>query len=363
MRRVKTFYLLATLVCLACSRPERPSHETRRFTDMLGKTINLAPEVKKTFSTSPMGTTLIYSFDPELLIGWNFPINANDASYIPARYRSLPVLGGWFGKTAGVNLESLLMTKPGLVLNVSISSDSFAEESARTLSRKLGVPLVNLMLRDLEGIPELYRRLGELSGNERRAKALRSHAQRILDRARAIVARVPVDQRVRVYYAEGLKGLNTEPVGSMHTQTIEWCGGANVARVPENNLSGYGNTPVSLEQVVSWNPEIILISDYLGTDGGTEGWSRVVAANPLWKETAAVQHGRVFVIPHAPFQWIDRPPSVNRLAGILWLPTLFYPKLCDYDLRAELRELYSVFYGIQLTEGDLSRLLNTSVRT
>lgn len=350
------------LLALACSRDERLPHGKRSFTDMLGRTVSIANQPKKTFSTSPMGTTLTFSFDPELLLGWNFPIDAADSRYLPQKYHSLPVLGGWFGKTAGVNVENLLTIKPDLVLNVSTHSDSFAEQGARSLSQKLGVPLVTLTLRDIDGIPELYRQLGQLAGNEPRAERLRALAHAIVARARAIATQVPDERRVRVYYAEGLKGLNTEPSGSVHAQTIEWCGGSNVARVPENNLSGYGNTPVSLEQVVSWDPEILLISDYLGAEGGTAGWGRIIAANPLWRKLAAVRNGKVFVIPHAPFQWIDRPPSVNRLAGLLWLPTLFYPELCNYDLRSELREFYSVFYGVELSNEDVSRLLDTSVR-
>lgn len=40
------------------------------------------------------------------------------------------------------------------------------------------------------------------------------------------VSSIPIEQRVRVYYAEGSLGLQTDPNGSQHSQLIELCGGA-----------------------------------------------------------------------------------------------------------------------------------------
>ena len=39
----------------------------------------------------------------------------------------------------------------------------------------------------------------------------------------------------------------------------------------------------------------------------------------------AVREKRVYLAPTAPFGWIDRPPSLNRVIGLKWLAGLFYP--------------------------------------
>jgi iron complex transport system substrate-binding protein len=36
-----------------------------------------------------------------------------------------------------------------------------------------------------------------------------------------------------------------------------------------------------------------------------------------------VRAGRVVLAPGLPFGWVDFPPSVNRLLGLMWLPVLF----------------------------------------
>jgi len=37
----------------------------------------------------------------------------------------------------------------------------------------------------------------------------------------------------------------------------------------------------------------------------------------------AVRERRLVQAPGLPFGWVDSPPSVNRLLGLMWLPVLF----------------------------------------
>jgi iron complex transport system substrate-binding protein len=70
-----------------------------------------------------------------------------------------------------------------------------------------------------------------------------------------------------------------------------------------------------------------------------------------------VRDGRIYTAPAVPFGWIDAPPGVNRLVGADWLSA----RLSGDDDRARLasgaRNFYRRFYGIQLTDADVSRLL------
>jgi iron complex transport system substrate-binding protein len=59
---------------------------------------------------------------------------------------------------------------------------------------------------------------------------------------------------------------------------------------------------------------------------------------------SAIQQGRVHLSPKLPFGWVDFPPSVNRIPGLLWLGKILYPALFPEDLRALTREFYTTFY-------------------
>jgi iron complex transport system substrate-binding protein len=90
-------------------------------------------------------------------------------------------------------------------------------------------------------------------------------------------------------------------------------------------------------------------------------WDRTfydrVRNDPLWAGITAVRAGRVYLSPTAPFGWIDRPPSVNRLIGLKWLAGLFYPDLWEGDLRSETAAYYRLWYHVDLGEAELDRLL------
>ena len=70
-----------------------------------------------------------------------------------------------------------------------------------------------------------------------------------------------------------------------------------------------------------------------------------------------MKNGRVFVTPYLPFGWFDSPPGINRLIGIVWLETLFYPSTVSVDLSDEVRRFYSLFYQVDLTDDQTASLL------
>ena len=83
--------------------------------------------------------------------------------------------------------------------------------------------------------------------------------------------------------------------------------------------------------------------------------------DPKWKELKAVKEGKVYEIPCVPFNWFDRPPSVNRIIGLKWLGYTLYPDIYDYDLIQEVKEFYSLFYHFDLSDEEANDLLKNAV--
>ena len=63
------------------------------------------------------------------------------------------------------------------------------------------------------------------------------------------------------------------------------------------------------------------------------------------------------VAPTAPFGWIDRPPSVNRLIGLAWLANVFHGDRFPFDIRAETLTFYKLLYHVSLDEPELETLI------
>jgi iron complex transport system substrate-binding protein len=82
-----------------------------------------------------------------------------------------------------------------------------------------------------------------------------------------------------------------------------------------------------------------------------------VGKDPLWAGIRAVRETRVYLAPTAPFGWIDRPPSLNRIIGLKWLAGLFYPDKFPADLRGTTRDFYRLFYHVEISEAELDALI------
>ena len=251
-----------------------------------------------------------------------------------------PEVGRLTGRGNTANLEAVLALKPDLILDVGSTSPTFVSLAAR-VQDQTGIPYALLDGR-FEATASTYRLLGALT--RRDPEPLASYTDKTLATIEARVNRVPEDQRPRVYYARGPRGLETGLGGSINVETIEFLGARNVAAERQGGLA-----MVSIEQVLVWNPQVIVTID--------RDFSVNVRSDPKWAEVDAVRAGRVHLSPSLPFGWVDFPPSVNRLIGLWWLAKIFYPKHFDEDIRELTRGFYSRFYHVTPSNADIDRVL------
>jgi iron complex transport system substrate-binding protein len=347
--------LLGGSLCRATAQAGEKA-ATRIVTDMAGRQVEVPAQIHRVLCMSPSGTVLIYTLDPELLLGWNYTPDAGERAYLPEPYRDLPTIGGWFGKDTTGNLEKIMQTHPDVLISMD---DTYSIALAERVQGQTHIPVFILDSR-LEHLPEAYEKAGELLGSAPRAAELAAECRRTLNEIRKKVASIPQDKRRRYYYAEGPRGLETEPGGSMHVEALNFVGGVDEATgLP--GQTGYGRSPVSMEQVLLWNPEIV-ISARDHTTSASEFY-KTVWTDSTWQLVAAVRNREVYETPQYPFSWLDRPPSVNRIMGIKWLANLFYPEIFRYDMRQETRHFYETFYHLRLSEAQLDELLSTAVKT
>jgi len=338
--------LCASAACTATQNIESPA-ENRTITDMAGRTVVVPSEITSILCTSPPSTNLVYMVAPDRLAGWNF---APEKGYTPEQYMALPVVGGWFGKETG-NYENFISMHPDIVIEGYTTDGGAALASVAERQQKLGsIPVVAVEdTVNATGYSAPIRFMGGLLGEEEQAEAMISFYEGVLATVRDRVASIPDDQRVGVYYAEGPKGLTTDPSGSSHADLIDLCGGRNVADCAIT--AGIGMTEVSMEQIIRWDPDVILAGD--------PKFYAAVRTDPLWQDITAVKTGRVYLIPRTAFCWFDRPPGINRIIGIPWTAKVLYPDLFgDMNLEGLVREYHETFIHVSLTDDQIRGILN-----
>jgi iron complex transport system substrate-binding protein len=332
-RRAFTGGLLATL-----AGPRARAAGTVQ--DATGRSVAIPDRVTRVFPAGPPAAILLYTLAPDLLLGWPRANRAEECAYMLPDICARPEVGRLTGRGNSANLESVLALKPDLILDVGSTAPTFASLATR-VQEQTGIPYALLDGR-FDTIAATYRLLGKLTGRDAEPHA--AYAEDTLLKISTRVNRIPESERPRVYYARGPKGLETGLGGSINVETIEFLGARNVAGDTKGGLA-----VVSLEQVLKWDPEIIVTID--------RDFAANVRSDPLWKDITAVRAGRVHLSPKMPFGWVDFPPSVNRLIGLPWLAQIFYPDHFKEDIRALTRDFYTRFYHVTPSDADLDRVL------
>ena len=328
--------------------PTSQTTETKRtITDMGGRTVTVPSNIKTAYAISPVGSIMLYALCPDKMVGWNYDLRPSERKYILPKYQSLPNIGGWYATNTG-NPEEILKIHPDVIIDMGDLNKAEAA-NADKIQEQLGIPVV-LVDAPVLKMDKACEFMGDLLGEKVKGQELADYCRNTLADVTAKEAKIPQDKRISVYYAEGAKGLQSEPDGSTHIEALGVVGGLNVAKVSLGGKAGL--SPVSLEQVLAWNPEVIIA---WGEEQG--GFYKGILSDPSWKGIKAVQQNRVYQIPDGPFCWFDRPPSINRIIGFKWLGNLLYPDVFDYNMVAEVKDFFAKFYHYNLTDEEAKTLL------
>jgi iron complex transport system substrate-binding protein len=324
------------------------STQAKEIVDMTGKTVDVPDKIEKVFSGSPPLTYMIYAIDPLMLSGLNFRITEQERPFLSEKIYDLPLLGGFYGQGNIANSEMILKAKPDLILRWDTNDGSQSSKTEDLIMGKLPMPQVKTVFRNVYDYGKAFLFLGKLLGREERGRALSDYANNITKSIDEKVRAIPEAERPTVYYAEGTEGLNTDCDTSWHAELIGVAGARNVYHCAAKD--NYGMERVNMEQVMLFNPDVILVQDRAFFDK--------IFKDPIWQDIKAVKTKRVYLIPKAPFNWFDRPPSFMRLMGIQWLMHNLYPERYDVDIIKEAKEFYRLFLGVNKTDEEMRAVIH-----
>jgi iron complex transport system substrate-binding protein len=309
--------------------------------DSTGREILPPARVERVYAAGPPAGLLVFAIAPDKLTGWTRAMRPNEAQFFADKYAQLPELGRLTGRGNTANVEVVLKAKTDLIVDVG-STGATVASLASQVQEQTRIPYA-LFDGRLEATPAALRSLGKLMGNESEAGKLASWYENELKEARQRVARASTHPLV--YYGRGTNGLQSGGKGSINVEILDFLGARNAAAEARAGLA-----TVSLEQVILWNPEVILTTD--------PSFWKSVWDDARWRGVKAVAAKRVYLSPHLPFGWFDFPPGANRLLGAWWAGKLLYPQaFADVDLRAKVAEFHRRFYHREPSAAQLDAML------
>ena len=318
----------------------------REVIDSADRAVDVPAKVERVYAAGPPASMMVFAIAPDKLLGWTRAMTPEEAAFLPQRYAELPALGRLTGRGNTANVEVVLAAKPDLIVDAGSTGPTFVSLADR-VQQQTGIPYL-LYDGTFAHTAASLRSLGAAMGNGARGELLADYVERSVEGVKAKIAAIPQERRPRVYYARSPSGLQTALAGSINVEVLDLLGAVNVAG-SQSATSGLAN--VSMEQVLAWNPGVIVTTD--------PGFFARVWTDARWSGLAAVKNARVYLSPQLPFGWFDFPPGPNRVIGLFWLANILYPDVFGDDLRKRAAEFYQLFYHREPSPAQLDALLDT----
>ncbi|VEB97212.1 iron-dicitrate transporter substrate-binding subunit [Cedecea lapagei] len=294
-----------------------------------------APQsIHRVVSAGAPADLLMLAAAPEKLSGLSsFDFSREASGLFPEVIRQLPEYGRLVGGGRTLSLEKLLSLQPDLIIDCG-STDETWRSQAKRIASQTKIPWV-LLNGELAQSAQQFTAVGEILGVEKRTQKQAELAQHFISEAQAFSRTAAA--HLRFYAARGPRGLETGLQGSLHTEAAELLGLENVARIAGRS----GLTQVSIENLLLWQPDIILVQDKTTLAS--------LLKDPAWQGVSAVAHRRILLLDGLPFGWLDAPPGINRLLGMRRLQAWLDPAVAT-QLQADMQHYSRLFWHRELSE-------------
>lgn len=242
------------------------------------------------------------------------------------------------------NVESLLALEPDVVFQWADMGDDLLAPMENA-----GLKVIGIEYGDQERLENLMRMKGRVLGKPDKVERIIAYHHATRDAIAQKAQAISDDRKPRVlYFLRYVEQLRVAGTGTYNDFYINLAGGKNVAA---GEPSGFYD--VNPEQILAWDPEVILLGGF--DDAKPED----VYNNRLFASVSAVENRRVYKVPLGGYRW--DPPSQESPLMWMWLADLLHPDVFNYDLRAEMKDFYQWVYGYALTEDDIDGILRMAL--
>jgi iron complex transport system substrate-binding protein len=338
---------LGTVAAALAQSPSSPvpAPVTRQITDAAGRIVSIPATVNRVADPWPANNALV------LMLGGADKLvattsQARDQPWLRRLYPRIDRVPAAFNAAGEVNIETLIGVHPDVILMAYGGTLPHWMDAVESYH----IPVVMLPNDSLEGLKTTVRMTGDVLG-ERESRVAAEYI-RYLDgnirKVTQITNKLAPSERPRVLHTATPGILSVDGRRSVIDDWINVAGGVNAA-----DVVGLGR-PVTMEQVVVWNPDVIIV----GTAPNQQN-RQAILDDPRWREIKAVRDGRVFANPSGAYLW-DRH-SAEAALQVLWAAKLLHAaRFADLDVNRETRQFYARFFHHVLNDAELASLMSAT---
>ncbi|MEX5213988.1 MAG: ABC transporter substrate-binding protein [Nitrospiraceae bacterium] len=313
------------------------SGAARTFVDLAGRTVELPAGITRvaTLGPVPVLNSFVFALGRGDAIVNGLPYFAQTRRHqyqrrIAPALSSLPVVQGPGHEP---NMEALIALRPDVVLTMD-------RALADALTNK-GLRVLCLSWRNRDDMERTIALLGEALERRDEARRYLEFLAETLGVVQSAVGSLPSSDRPRVLF------LSLRMMSVPHLIGEWWITeGGGVSVTSDGRLTE--SLPVSPEQVLAWNPDILIVS--------APAEIEQVYQEPRFRHVKAVRQRRVHAIPAGAHPWGYR--TAEQPLTVLWAATLFHPgRVGDVDLTGAMKRFYVEFFRYQLSQEEAEEML------
>lgn len=305
IRRIGTLFLATLLFLSMIGCTPAPGTETAglhspkapgsvkypiHLKDQAGNPITIEKQPERVVSLIPSNTEIAFALNlNKEIVG----VTANDD--YPAEVKNLPKVGDW-----QINVEKVVELKPDLVLANSANGQETIDQL-----KKLGLKVIVLDAKSINDVYQSISIVAQATNRTREADQLIARMEKAKRDIYTKVASIPEEKRVKVW-VEIDPTLYTAGGDTFMNELVTLAGGKNVAA----DLKGWPQ--VSAEQVVTWNPDVII---------STYGGEKEILGRKGWATVSAVKNQRVYAVDTN----LTSRPGPRIIEGVEQIAAALYP--------------------------------------
>lgn len=337
MKKIAEFLILVLIVCTfgACSKNSTATQSTNStdsskkitVTDGMKRKVELSKPAEKVLTNYPIAVQILCALNKQdNILGADGNVIKNPLTFSPKAGSS---------KTAAsndINVEQVIAAKPDIVIIYKKNKEIVPK------LEKSNIKVFVISAENLDELKSTVKDLGILTGKEKKSEEFMDYYTKKLDSINNKLKAVDQKNRPKVYMAGGSM-YSTPGKNMFQNSLIELAGGINVA----GSLSSNKWCDISAEQLIGWNPDIIVLTQYSGVK------PQDVLNNAALKDVNAVKNKKVYLIPSKISSW--DMPCPQTILGIMWLSAKTNPEVFkDTNITKEVDDFYQQFYGTTYTK-------------
>jgi iron complex transport system substrate-binding protein len=220
-------------------------------------------------------------------------------------------------------------------------------EDLRAKCDEVGIPMINVMFHTFDEMKKSMTLTADVFGGSAVALAQKYNKELtgVLQTLKEKTAAIPMEKRPKVLTGSSVYTFDLDGTGTIIQAWIEAAGGIQVVK---GRTTGNTQAEYSLEQIIAWNPDIIITDD--------AGQPEKIMNDPLWASISAVKNKKVFVNPAGVFFW--NRYGIEELLQLQWAAKLFHPEIfAAINIKEQVRDFYRKFLHFELSDADIENIL------